>query len=286
MQQRTHEWFEARKGRVTGSVVGAILGLDPYRTRDDVMRSMVREYHGAESEFVDNPALAWGRANEDGATAEFQMETGLSVQPVGFLSYAEWLGASPDGLIDPDAVFECKCPFRMRKDTTTRHKTVDEQPHYYAQMQIEMLCAERTVAHFYQWAPHVTQHDIVHFDQDWINENVPKLATFYAEYLREIDNRDHLDPKRKSLNTNRAIHLVSEYDDLQEAIDRANEKQKEIMAELIELAGDRDCEIDGRKLTKVQRKGSISYAKAIKELAPDADLEKWRGKDSEYWRLG
>ena len=29
MQQRTPEWFAARRGRVSGSVAGAILGLDP-----------------------------------------------------------------------------------------------------------------------------------------------------------------------------------------------------------------------------------------------------------------
>ena len=30
---------------------------------------------------------------------------------------------------------------------------------------------------------------------------------------------------------------------------------------------------------------AISYAKAIAELAPGADLEKWRGKPSSSWRL-
>lgn len=42
----------------------------------------------------------------------------------------------------------------------------------------------------------------------------------------------------------------------------------------------------GRKLTFIQKDGAISYAKAIKELAPDADLEKWRGKTVQYWKLG
>lgn len=47
MEQRSEEWFEARKNRITASAVGAILGNAPYATRDDVMRRMVREYHGA-----------------------------------------------------------------------------------------------------------------------------------------------------------------------------------------------------------------------------------------------
>ena len=43
MEQRSEEWFEARKGLVTGSSVGAILGLDPNRTKADVLRAMVRD---------------------------------------------------------------------------------------------------------------------------------------------------------------------------------------------------------------------------------------------------
>ena len=48
-KQRSKEWFAKRIGRVTGSNVGAILGLNPYKTADDVLREMVRAYHGAVS---------------------------------------------------------------------------------------------------------------------------------------------------------------------------------------------------------------------------------------------
>ena len=58
--QRSKEWFEKRKGLITGSSVGAILGVNPWRTPADVMRSMVREYHGAESEFKGNIATEYG----------------------------------------------------------------------------------------------------------------------------------------------------------------------------------------------------------------------------------
>ena len=36
----------------------------------------------------------------------------------------------------------------------------------------------------------------------------------------------------------------------------------------------------------IERAGSISYAKAIKELLPDADLSKYQGKPTAYWKLG
>ncbi|MNY55396.1 hypothetical protein D3C86_1913700 [compost metagenome] len=51
------------------------------------------------------------------------------------------------------------------------------------------------------------------------------------------------------------------------------------------MALERDVKICGRNLTRVTRSGSVSYAKAIKELAPDADLSKWTGKPTSYWKL-
>ena len=89
MEQRSEEWFEARKGRVTGSVVGGILGMSPYMTRDDVMRSMVRDWHGAESEFTGNVATQWGEFHEPGAVQDFTLETGLAVQPCGFFPHLD-----------------------------------------------------------------------------------------------------------------------------------------------------------------------------------------------------
>ena len=63
MEQRTPEWFEQRKGRITGSRVGAILGMSPWQKPADVLRAMVREYHGASTEFTGNPATDHGNNN-------------------------------------------------------------------------------------------------------------------------------------------------------------------------------------------------------------------------------
>jgi len=151
IEQRSPAWFQQRKGRVTGSNVAAILGDDPYRTADDVLRAMVRDYHGVESEFPDNPAMAWGRANEATAIGLFELETGLTVEKCGFFPYEDWLGASPDGLIGYDIIFEIKCPYGIRnKPAPVLFKTL-AQTHYVGQTQIEMLATGRTKAYFAQW---------------------------------------------------------------------------------------------------------------------------------------
>lgn len=286
-KQKSAEWFEKRIGRVTGSSVGAILGLNPYKNSDDVLREMVRAAHGAESEFKGNVATGHGSFHEDGAIAELEMETGLKVEECGFCVHPDhdWLGASPDGLIGDHAAAEIKCPYSQRSNPTPQFKSAVEQMHYFAQMQIEMYCTGRTECYFYQWAPQGSSLSMVYFDQDWIDEKLPALKTFYERYLSEIDNPEHLAPKRKTVNTLDADKLITEYDELTEAANRANQRKKEIIDDLVKIAGGQNSEFWGRKLTQVERAGSVAYAKALKKYAPDADLKPFSGKPTKFWRL-
>jgi putative phage-type endonuclease len=287
-QQRTQVWFEKRKGRVTGSNVGAILGLSPFRTADDVLRAMVRDYHGTESEFTGNPATQWGQAMEAGAIAQFQMEHDLTVVPCGFFPHGDWLGASPDGLINADALIEVKCPFSLRNaEKPVSFKSITKQPHYYAQIQVELYCTNREICFFYQWAPNGTQWETVAINREWLNENLPTLRFFHHRFLQEIDNPAHLEPlkNRGVIDTKAAAELLEDYDNLTAQIAAMEKMKAETLADLVELAGGEDAEIHGRKLTLVKKAGAVSYSKAIKELLPDADLEPYRGKPSEYWRL-
>ena len=182
-------------------------------------------------------------------------------------------------------LIEIKAPYGQRDKNPPQFKTADEQPHYWAQMQIEMACTGAEECHFYQWAPHGSCLEIVHRDDEWLSWAIPELKAFHKRYLSELDNPDHLEPKRVEIETLKAEKLVQEYAELADAIDRAGERKKEVLAELIKMAGERNALICGHKLTKVEKKGSVSYAKALKELAPDADLSKWTGKPSVSWRF-
>lgn len=286
MEQRTEEWFKARKGLVTGSSVGAILGCDPNRTRDDVMRDMVRAAHGLPREFQGNIATQWGVTHENEAIEDFEVLLGLTVQRAGFIVHPTegWIGASPDGFVGDDALIEVKCPFGLRDKQVPEFKTARDQPHYYAQMQVQLYVTGRSRCYFWQWTPYATRNEVVEYDSDYIAETIPKLRAFYDEYLRE-EPGDHIEDPRSIIDTPRALQMVAEYDDLTIAIEKAEERKKELLAEIVKVAKGKDAVFGGRKLTKVERAGSISYASAIKVLAPGANLEPWRGKPSTYWTL-
>jgi len=282
--QRTPEWFAARKGRLTASMAGAALGVAPYMSQSDCLRSLVRDMHGMPSEFEGNIATEYGNANEDLARAAYELESGCTVEPAGFEPFEDWTGASPDGYVEMEGLLEIKCPFGLRKDPSPVFKSIEEQPHYYAQIQLQLFVTGRRWCHFWQWSAHGHKLERVEYNGAWINENLPKLKAFWWK-AREADPADFEGPKRKIIDTPEAVRLIAEYDELQDAIDNAQGRKKDIIARMVEMSGGKDASIAGRNLTLVKRKGSISYAKAIKELAPDADLEKWRGKASESWQV-
>lgn len=285
MEQRSQEWFAARKGRITGSMVGAALGLDPNTSRDEAMRRMVRAYQGLPSEFVGNIATTWGTNHEEEAREAFEYDQNCVVAPAAFVMHPtlDWLGASPDGYLGNHALLEIKCPFGLRdKPKPVPFKSINIQPHYYAQMQVQMYCTDRVCCYFWQWTPKDQCLEIVNFDPKWIEVNLPKLEAFYEEFLAICDSElvEKLD-----LDSVAFQYLVAEYDTLTKQIKEAEDRKKEILNALVFKTAGEDATICGRKLTKVEKAGSISYAKAIKVLAPNADLEKWRGEPSTYWTL-
>lgn len=285
MEQRSPEWFAARKGRITGSMVGAALGLDPNTSRDEAMRRMVRAYQGLPSEFVGNIATSWGTTHEEEAREDFEYTHNTSVAPATFVVHPTlpWLGASPDGYVSSHALLEIKCPYGLRdKPKPVQFKSINIQPHYYAQMQIQMYCADRIACYFWQWTPNDHKLEIVDYDPLWIEVNLPKLEAFYEEFLAICDEETE---EKLDLDGEFFQSLIAEYDAMTLEIEQSEKRRKEIMEQLVFESAGQDAVICGRKLTQVHRAGSVSYAKAIKELAPNADLEKWRGEPTTYWTL-
>ena len=285
MEQRTEEWFTARKNRVTGSSVGAILGMSPFMKPEDVMRNMVREYHNYPSEFKGNVATDYGTYNEPLAIMDYELSTNNSVVATGFHNYEDWLGASPDGLINNDGLLEVKCPYGQRDKNPPEFKSIDYQTHYWMQIQIQLLVTGREWCHFYQWSAHGEMLETVWANPLAIDKYLPELRAFYEEYLIEREQPNcmkYLEEKRQQLQCEAMLEL---YLAATEEIKKLEATRKDILAEIVTLAGEKDSEIAGHKLTKVIRAGSISYAKAVKDLIPDADLTEYTGEPSSYWRL-
>lgn len=118
--QRSPAYFQARCGRLTGSVASEILstlkkGGEPTGRRDLRMRLMLERLTGtAQEDGYTNAAMQWGIDHEADAFAAYQALIGDFAERTGFLSHTSLLaGCSLDGHVgDFDGILEIKCPFK------------------------------------------------------------------------------------------------------------------------------------------------------------------------------
>lgn len=275
---------EKRKGRVTASLVGAILGCAPYMTRDDAMRLMVREQLGATREFEGSVATEYGTAMEKAARFDFELKTGLDVDSKNeFFMYMGdyFIGATPDGLTSDGATLEIKCPFGLRNTAHPHFKTLEDQPHYKAQVHVQMACTDRNSAYFYQWTPSSDFLEKVYFDREYFAVILEKCTEFYEEFLLELKApAKYLEPKIKTIS---APQFSDAYIKAKADLEVAQENLEKCKNDLIKLADGQKSNINGLLVYQVEREGSVSYAKALKDLAPTADLSVYKGQGSSYW---
>ncbi len=299
VQQGTEGWFALRGIRITGSVVGAVLGVNPWKTADEALRDLVRQHHGAEREFKGNVATSWGSNHEAEAILAAERKHGIEIKECGIFHRGRELGASPDGLIGDDGVFEVKCPFGLRNKFPAPFVPLREKPWYYAQVQMELYCTGRKWALYQQYVPAFTADDGTEHpaqlsepeeilpDQEWLDDALPKIEAFYERVQSELDNPRHLaslDPIDLTSSVEAQI-IVSEILAAKAAEAEAKDRYKKLLVQLRELSGDADCDVGKHKLRLVDGRKSVSYATAIKELLPDADLGPYTKTTKPSWRF-
>lgn len=89
------EWLEARRKCITGTDIGAIVGISPYRTPMDVYCDKL----GLTEDLKDNPAMDWGRRLEGAVAQRYADDTGLELAAGEWTVRDGWMGATPDRLI-------------------------------------------------------------------------------------------------------------------------------------------------------------------------------------------
>ena len=111
LEQRSPEWYELRRLRLTGSNAQAISangkGLETLVL--NLVLEEIAAHQGRDLDKYDGPDMERGRELEDSARLTYEFERKAEVQEVGFCSWGDWIGCSPDGLVDHDGVLEIKC---------------------------------------------------------------------------------------------------------------------------------------------------------------------------------
>jgi len=283
-----------RVGRITGSAVGAILGLSKWQKPYDVMRSMVRAVHGAPSEFTGNVATDWGNTYEPVALMSYMTKTQHT--PIAAPFYAGDLdgikiGASPDAIVSETGfLLEVKCPYGKRDQIPNAAQHLAEHPDYEAQMQWQMLCTDKPVTHFVVWTRHGSDYVSVPRNEFWLLANYAAIEAFWFELQTVLATPELYEPMLGDLDAGYVIRedvefldAADEYSAITSQIKKLEERQELIKKQLLTLAGKQKCKGGGVTIFSTERKGTVDYAKVPQLVG--VDLEPYRKKGSLSWTV-
>jgi len=159
LQQQSKEWFEIKKGVITGTVLKAISGTP--KARQDAIYELLAERLtvGVPDEY-ENP-MDRGNRLEPEAIASFELATGKQVKKVGFCQRDDnpFIGNSPDGLIGDREALEVKCP--MGKNYVKAWITNEIPDEYYWQcIQYFVVNDNLDVLYFVLYNPDIPVYDM------------------------------------------------------------------------------------------------------------------------------
>lgn len=205
MEQRTTEWFIARKGKFTASEIYNLLTTS--RKKDEVfgdtaltyIKEKVSEYLMNENVFIDmqtfafsSTATRWGEQYEAEAREAYALLTGNEVEETGFIPYSTHSGGSPDGLVtDGRGLIEIKCPFNPSKhiEFMLMRKAEDLlsiSKQYYWQCMANLMFTNREYIDFVSYDPRMA--GIIHMKVLRIEAD-PKALSLLQERIALAEER-------------------------------------------------------------------------------------------------
>lgn len=115
--QGSDEWFEARKGKITGSRFPILMPstkqkIDSWnKTQLTMLRQCAAEIlTGEREETFQSKEMERGSLMESHSREFYQIERMEIVRECGFYEYSAYVGASPDGMIGETKTWETKSP--------------------------------------------------------------------------------------------------------------------------------------------------------------------------------
>ena len=146
-EQRSPEWYEMRKDKLTASSLASAIGKCHFTTREELILSKIED-----KPYESNPITEWGVKYEDIAILFYEELYNVKVLDFGLIPHPTFkaFGASPDGICDDTGndeyvarMVEIKCPPK-RKFTKTC------PPHYLMQVQGQLEVCDLDHCDFFQ----------------------------------------------------------------------------------------------------------------------------------------
>lgn len=159
IEQRTAEWKQLRAGRFTGSRFVDVLARnkrtgEPLKAYHDLLWEIaIERFTGHPVEGATGHALQWGSDVEPFGKEAYELETGFTLVDVPFVIHPKYdfVGVSPDSLIEPNRGMELKCP---KSPIIHAQRFIDGMPDdFKPQVQGNLWCTGRDIWDFASYHP-------------------------------------------------------------------------------------------------------------------------------------
>ncbi len=188
-EQGTSEWLSERAGKVTASMFTNIMMKPSTAGYQSYQGQLIAEQlTGIPHEGYTNSYMAWGTETEPQARAMYELETGNTVDEVGFINhpFIKNSGASPDGLIGDDGLVEIKCPATHTHIKTLTGAPIDKK--YIMQMQWQMTCTGAKWCDFVSFDPRISESMRIHITRvERDDKLIAEMEAAASDFLAEID---------------------------------------------------------------------------------------------------
>jgi hypothetical protein len=199
LQSRCEAWYQHRRSRITASTFGKLLYC---RGKKETILSYINP-----KPFT-SEAVRWGLRMERLAIRDYELSTGVTVSPIGFLvDPSGKLGATPDGCIrEQQKIIEVKAPFTLRhgnalmkavnggKFFVKRSRASGEfylntshaqGKRVYAQIQGQLHISQFALTcDLVVWSPSYFLIVSVPKDEVWGKQHLPRLMALWDEYVK------------------------------------------------------------------------------------------------------
>lgn len=191
IEQGTMEWDRVRIGRFTASEMHRLMEPAKREMTEAELKARPKSGKGSSTKLVNDYSslseaaltyinekvaevltgqnkshgyafpLVWGAEHEEEAAEAFGIKTGFTIEKVGFFTYTDHAGGSPDRFVNDDAILEIKCPYESVNQIkylmlTDQYDVRRMHFDYWVQCQSNMLFTGRDLCHFVTWDPRMS----------------------------------------------------------------------------------------------------------------------------------
>jgi len=191
IDQNTDEWFELRKGKITGSTLKDIVVKRGTKKKIGFYQ-LIADRIAQEPD--DENVMDRGHRLEEEAIEKLEQQLGVKVERVGFLvsDFNPNIGLSPDGLIKRNGKYteavEVKCLNSARHIQALIEKELPKEYEEQA-LQYFIVNEDLQVLHFVFYDPRIKSNPYlkISITSDFFGDQIEAIKQYEIDTLKEID---------------------------------------------------------------------------------------------------